>query len=147
RPSINVKSGKSSAHQIRRYCWSAGFPFGVLSNFKEFAVYDCRAIPSPTDSAAPGRVAYFTYKALVANWPLLYRMFGKQAVRSGKLEQVAAESKRPTNSKPIDDAFLDEIRSWRSSLATDVSARNPHLNLVELNNSVQNLIDRVIFLR
>src|SRR5699024_10055459 len=33
------------------------------------------------------------------------------------------------------------------SLATDVSARNPHLNLVELNNSVQNLIDRVIFLR
>src|SRR5699024_5204773 len=78
RPSINVKSGKSSAHQIRRYCWSAGIPFGVLTNFKEFAVYDCRAIPSPTDSAATGRVAYFTYKDLVANWPLLYTMFGKQ---------------------------------------------------------------------
>src|SRR5699024_4695837 len=112
RPSINFKSGKSSAHQIRRYCWSAGITFGVLTNFKEFAVYDCRAIPSPTDSGATGRVAYFTYKDLVANWPLLYTMFGKQAVRSGKLEQVAAESKGPKNSKPIDDAFLDEIRSW-----------------------------------
>src|SRR5699024_8453923 len=142
RPSINVKSGKSSAHQIRRYCWSAGIPFGVLTNFKEFAVYDCRAIPSQTDSAATSRVAYFTYKDLVAKWTLLYTMFGKHAVRSGKLEQVAAESKVPKNSTPIDDAFLDKIRSSRSSLATDVSPRIPHLNLVELNTSVQTFIDR-----
>lgn len=147
RPSVNLTNAKIAAHQIRRYCWSAGLPFGILTNFNEFAVYDCRAIPDTSDSAAVGRTAYFTYRELKDNWPMLARMFSKRSVRNGALDQLAADSREPRNSQPIDLAFLGEIRSWRKLLASDIAVRNPELNVVDLNAAVQTIIDRIIFLR
>lgn len=147
RPSVNVKMAKSAAYQIRRYCWSAGIPFGLLTDFEEFAIYDCRAIPSPEDTAAVGRVAYFGFTELPDKWPTLDALFGKSAVSNGSLEKLAASARAPKNSKPIDEEFLQEIKRWRVELAADIAVQNPHLNSVQLNEAVQTLIDRLIFLR
>jgi len=147
RPSVNINKAKSAAYQVRRYCWSGGLPFGMLTDFEEFAIYDCRAIPDPNDPTTVGRIAYFAYKDLPTRWALLAKMFGKTAVQGGSLERLAAQSKEPPNAKPIDDAFLSDIRAWRSTLAVDIAAHNPTLDVVELNFAVQSLIDRIIFLR
>lgn len=147
RPSVNVRLAKSAAYQIRRYCWSAGLPFGLLTDFQEFAIYDCRAIPSPHDTSDVGRIAYFKYSELAEQWPLLDALFGKDAVGRGSLELLAAGSKPPRNAKPIDAEFLEEIKRWRKQLAADIAILNTSLNTVELNEAVQTLIDRLVFLR
>lgn len=147
RPSVNIQQAKSGAYQLRRYCWSATLPFGLLTDFEEFAIYDCRAMPLLNDSSSVARVAYFTYKDLPKYWPLLAGMFGKAAVRDGKLDEIAARSKEPTNARPIDGAFLEEISTWRESLAEVLAFQNTALDVVELNQAVQTLIDRIIFLR
>lgn len=47
----------------------------------------------------------------------------------------------------MDDAFLEEIESWRDVLARNLALRNPGLTQRELNFAVQRTIDRIIFLR
>jgi Eco57I restriction-modification methylase len=144
---VNIADGRAAAYQIRRYCWSAGLPFGLVTDFEEFALYDCRAIPEPTDSPMVGRIGYFTCNDLEEKWALLVGMFGKEAVQGGSLERLAANAKPPRNTRPIDQAFLEEIRSWRRLLAADIARRNEFLDTVDLSRTVQTLIDRLVFLR
>ena len=40
--SVNIKDDISPAFQLRRYAWSAKLPLSILTDFEEFAVYDCR---------------------------------------------------------------------------------------------------------
>ena len=42
KPSINIKDDTHPAYQLRRYAWSAKLPLSILTDFEEFAVYDCR---------------------------------------------------------------------------------------------------------
>ena len=42
KPSVNIKDDIAAAFQLRRYAWSAKLPLSILSDFEEFAVYDCR---------------------------------------------------------------------------------------------------------
>ena len=46
KPSVNLHKDVQPAFQVRSYGWSAGLPFCVLSDFEEFAVYDCRFKPT-----------------------------------------------------------------------------------------------------
>lgn len=147
RPSVDIETSKAPAYQIRRYCWSAALPFGLLTDFEEWAIYDCRAVPDPNDSTSVGRLAYFRYSDLPAKWSLLAGMFAKASILSGSLDNLAAGTKEPRNARPIDDAFLGEIRGWRASLASFIAHANPGLNVLQLSDAVQTLIDRIIFLR
>ena len=37
---VNFKDSYEIAFQIRSYSWSKGFPIGIVTNFREFCVYD-----------------------------------------------------------------------------------------------------------
>ena len=42
KPFVNIREDISSSFQLRRYAWSGKLPLSILTNFEEFAVYDCR---------------------------------------------------------------------------------------------------------
>ena len=42
KPSVNIKDDLHPAYQLRRYAWSAKLPLSILTDFDEFAVFDCR---------------------------------------------------------------------------------------------------------
>jgi hypothetical protein len=147
RPSVSIARSTSASYQIRRYCWSAGLPLGVLTNFEEIAVYDCRVMPHIDDTTSENRILYFKFNELPQYWGEFESLFGKGQVLNGSVEKYISDTKAPRQSKPIDDAFLTEIRLWRSALAVDIAGKNPHLDVVDLNEVVQRLIDRLIFLR
>jgi len=48
RPSVHIKEDAAPAFQLRRYAWSAKLPLSLLTDFEEFAVYDCRIKPTKT---------------------------------------------------------------------------------------------------
>lgn len=147
RPSVNIETDKAPAYQLRRYCWTADLPYGIVTDFEEVAIYDCRRPPEPTDSSAVGRVAYFTIDDLEEFWPLLHGMFGRQNVVDGVLELLASEAPAPAGTRTIDVAFLEEIRSWRRMLSSDIAHQNPDLDNADVSASTQTLIDRIVFLR
>jgi Alw26I/Eco31I/Esp3I family type II restriction m6 adenine DNA methyltransferase len=147
KPAKQLKDDAEAAFQLRRYAWSARLPLSILTDFQEFAVYDTRLKPSPKDKASVGRVLYFTHAEYAEKWEEIAGIFSRDAVLKGAFDKVA-EGKRPRRgSLPVDEAFLKEIEGWREALAKNLAARNPKLEVREINFAVQRIIDRIIFLR
>src|SRR2546425_7706269 len=61
KPAVDLKDEKEPAFQLRRYAWSAKLPLSILTDFEEFAIYDCRVKPEKEDSAAAARIFYLPY--------------------------------------------------------------------------------------
>src|SRR6266536_2989630 len=58
KPAVDIKNDVSPAFQLRRYAWTTKLPLSVLSDFEEFAVYDCRAPTSwITSSRTPWAIS------------------------------------------------------------------------------------------
>ncbi len=146
KPAVNLKDEISPAYQLRRYAWSAKLPLSILTDFEEFAVYDCRTRPNPSDKAAAGRILYLTYRDYSAKWDEIASIFSKDAVLKGSFDKYAVTD-RKRGTATVDKEFLKEIESWREALAKNLALRNPTLTVHELNFAVQRTIDRLIFLR
>jgi type I restriction-modification system DNA methylase subunit len=147
KPAVNIKSDISSAYQLRRYAWSGKLPLSILTNFDEFAVYDCRVKPEKTDKASIARVSYYTYENYAEKWDEIAAIFSRDAILKGSFDKHADDNKRKRGTAEVDEVFLQEIESWRENLARNIALRNPGLPIRELNTAVQRTIDRVIFLR
>ena len=147
KPSVNLKDDISPAFQVRRYAWSAKLPLSILTDFEEFAVYDCRHKPIKTDKASKGRILYLTYDQYESKWDEIENVFSKQAILKGSFDKYAESAKGKKGTTEVDNEFLVEIERWREILAKNIALRNPELTQRELNFAVQRTIDRIIFLR
>jgi len=146
-PSVNLKDDLSPAYQLRRYAWSAKLPLSILTDFEEFAVYDCRLKPLKTDKSSNARIHYLTYTDYIPQWELIASVFSKEAVLKGSFDKHAETARGKKGTAEVDDAFLKEIESWRELLAKNIAVRNGKLSQPQLNFAVQRTIDRIIFLR
>ncbi len=147
KPSVNIKGDIHPAYQLRRYAWSAKLPLSILSDFEEFAVYDCRIKPVQTDGAATARILYFSYTEYEDRWDEIESIFSRESVLKGSFDRYAESTKAKKGTAEVDDAFLKEIESWRNVLARNLALRNPELTQRQLNFAVGRTIDRIIFLR
>jgi len=145
-PSINIKDTPAPAYQVRRYAWSAKLPLSIVTDFDEFAVYDCRVKPDQADKADKARTLYFTYKQYADKWDVIAGIFSKDAILKGSFDKYADSGKAKRGTAEVDSAFLSEIESWRETLARNIALRNT-LSVRDLNDAVQRTIDRIIFLR
>ena len=146
KPAVNLEDDAGVAFQIRRYSWSAKLPLGILTNFGEFAIYDCRNKPKVTDKAGVGRLYYFTHKDYLDKWDEIAGIFSRNAIRKGAFDRYAISDKK-RGTQTVDEAFLADIEDWREELAKNIAIRNKQLTVEELNYAVQQTIDRIIFLR
>ncbi len=147
RPAVNLKVNPEPAFQLRRYAWSARLPLSILTDFEEFAVYDCRVKPAQSDKAAAARIRYLTFNDYAEQWDSIAATFSKDAVYKGSFDKYAETSKLKKGTATVDAAFLKEIEGWRELLAKNIAVRNPDLTQRELNFAVQVTIDRILFLR
>ena len=147
KPSVNIKGDPHPAYQLRRYAWSAKLPLSILTDFEEFAVYDCQVKPKHTDSPSTARIIYFTYKEYLDKWSQIAGIFGKDAVLKGSFDKFAVSKKAKRGTSTVDIEFLAEIKHWRDMLAKIIALRNRNLSVPEINFAVQKTIDRILFLR
>ncbi len=147
KPSVYIKGEPEPAFQVRRYAWSAKLPLSILSDFEEFAVYDCTVRPGKTDKADKARLFYWTFDQYAEKWDEIAAIFSKDAVLKGSFDKFAATTKGKRGTAAVDSAFLDEIETWRESLAKNIALSNPELSQRALNYAVQQTIDRIVFLR
>jgi type I restriction-modification system DNA methylase subunit len=146
KPAVNIEFNIHPAFQLRRYAWSAKLPLGILTDFEEFAVYDCRVKPDKEDKASTGRVMLFSYRDYVERWDEIASTFSHEAVLKGSFDSYAEGMKPKKGTTEVDDAFLIEIERWRDLLAKNIALRNP-VSVRELNYAVQMTIDRIVFMR
>lgn len=147
KPSVAIGEETTAAYQLRRYAWSAKLPLSILSDFEEFAVYDCRIKPNKPDSAARARVFICGFQEYPEKWDWISSIFSKDAVLKGSFDKYAEANKAKRGTAEVDDDFLATIEHWRRELARNLALRNSRLSQRELNFGVQRIIDRIIFLR
>jgi predicted type IV restriction endonuclease len=147
KPSVDIGEAISPAYQLRRYAWSAKLPVSILTDFEEFAVYDCRIRPDKDDKASTARAIFLNYTEYIERWDELYRLFSPDAIRKGSLEKFVTSKRVKKGTAEVDKAFLEEIEGWRTDLAQHLALRNKGLEQRDLNFAVQRIIDRIIFLR
>ncbi len=144
KPSVSINLDPKPAFQLRRYGWSAKLPISILTDFEEFAVYDCTHKPDEKHGASRARLYYFKHTEYIEKWSEIESLFSKQAVMKGSFDRFAASKKKGTTT--VDEAFLAEIEQWRQDLARNILERN-EISQRDLNLAVQLIIDRIIFLR
>lgn len=146
KPSRNLKEDADAAYQIRRYAWSGKLAVSILTDFEEFAIYDCSKKPSPNDKASMSRIEYINYEDYLNRFDFLYDTFAKENVLRGSLEKYSADTKSKKGTESVDIDFLNSLDDLRTKLASNISKLNS-LSLRDLNFAVQHIIDRIIFLR
>jgi Alw26I/Eco31I/Esp3I family type II restriction m6 adenine DNA methyltransferase len=147
RPGVDITKDPGPAYQLRRYAWTAKLPVSALSNFRHIAIYDCTKRPSESDKPAVARTLLVPVEGLRDRWSELVELLGKDSVYKGSLDRYAAAGSRRRGTSEVDNAFLEQMEAWRTSLARNFALRNTSLTVEELNDAVQQTIDRLIFLR
>ena len=147
KPSIAVKDDILPAYQIRRYGWSAKHPISIITDFEEFAIYDCTKKPNPNDKASVARIKYFTFEDYLNEFDFLWETFSKERVLKGSFDKFVLSDTNKKGTTTVDKEFLSSLDRWRTDLAVNISKQNQQLNEDELNFVVQQTIDRIIFLR
>ena len=146
KPSVDVKGDPHPAYQLRRYAWSAKLPLSILTDFEEFAAYDCRTRPDKTDKSSTARVLYVTFDQYAERWDEIAGVFSRDAILRGAFDKYAEAKGGKRGTAEVDAAFLGEIERWRDGLAHTLALRNSGLGQAA-NFAVQQTIDRIIFLR
>jgi hypothetical protein len=145
KPSIIIKDDVAPAYQVRLYGWNAKLAISVVTDFEEFAVYECSKKPLKTDKASKARINYYTYKDYLKEFDFFWNTFSKEQVIKGGLIKFQKTDKKGTAT--VDKDFLESLDIWRKELAANIYKNNGGINEDELNYAVQQTIDRIIFLR
>src|SRR4030042_2906635 len=147
KPSVFVKEEIAPAFQVRRYGFTAKLPLSILTDFEEFAIYDTRIKPDKNDKASVGRVFYCNFEEYEKHFEFIYSTFSKDAILKGSFDKYVEENKNKKGSSEVDKELLKLVEGWRIELAKNIAIRNPEIDIFNLNNAVQKIIDRIIFLR
>jgi hypothetical protein len=133
--------------QAKSYAWNTKQVFFVvLTDFEEFRFYDASILP---DERRPdeGLILKLKCSDYLTNSKRLWE-FSRERVAAGSLEAMLPRDRRTQRLRiPVDTAFLDEMTGWREELAKNVYKNNPGLTAKQLNEVVQRLLDRIVFVR
>ena len=147
KPPSETLSNPHHILQAKGYVWNTKQVFFViLTDFEDIHFYDASRQPderNPQD----GLLLKLTFRDYLDNVEKLWE-FSRERVVAGSLDALLPKARRaPHLRKQVDEVFLDEMTGWREDLAKDIHKRNPDLTAKQLNEVVQRLLDRIVFIR
>ena len=138
--------------QINRYGWSGKTKIGILHDFEQFEIVDCRLEPD-IDKALSRNIRKYKYPDYedAEKFAEIYWLFSHEAVANGSLEKfiVTLPKRRAKDVEPseIDDSFLKMLDQMRDELAHLFKNKNPKLDGDCLTEITQRTLDRFVFTR
>ena len=129
------------AEQAINYAYYKGCNWAILTNFKGIIVYDAWA---KANSHSSFRFAIWV-DSLLSDFESVY-LLSKDAFGQGLLDKKYSTKSRK---RPITEQLLLDFTNFRAILSKDVYALNKSKNLTEeeLDEAIQRLFDRLIFIR
>ena len=110
-------------------------------------MYDCNVPIRKEDTAATARIAFFPYTEYEKRWDRIAAVFSPEGIRKGSFDKYVETNGEKHGTAGVDEKFLEDIENWRLLLARNIALRNLSLTQEDINNAVQLIIDRIIFLR
>ena len=152
------------AFQAKRYAWNKDLPLAVLTDFEEMKIYIVGGKPHADEpQVGEWKTWHFREYPLIAQE--LWNLLAREKVAAGSIDQLLESlPKKPTGkgklrqqwlikpdrSRSLDTDFLEFLDDARRDLASDLYKNNDHAELLDdnkLNEAVQRILDRILFLR
>jgi hypothetical protein len=146
KPAVNILSDMESIRQARAYGYTEGHPIVILTNFRDLSVYDTSSPSRDEDLPATCRLFTCHYTEFEAKQEEIAAVIGQAQVTDPRWREQFT-STRPSQAIPADQAFVRQINIWRSGLGMNIIANHPETSPAMLNDVVQRLINRLIFVR
>ena len=152
------------AFQAKRYAWNKNLPLAILSDFEEFKIYIVGGKPH-ADEPLVGLWKTWHFRELPLVAQEIWNLRARDKIAAGSIDQLLESlPKRPTGkgkarqqwiikpdrSRSLDVEFLNFLDEARRELASDLLKHNDRADLLEgtqLNEAVQRILDRILFLR
>ena len=152
------------AFQAKRYAWNKGVPFAILTDFEEMKLYVVGGRPHPDDEHF-GLWKSWSFQQYPAVAHEMWVLLARENVAAGSIDHLIEALPRkpagkgrarqqwlikPDRSRALDIDFLNFLDEARRELASDLISQNNRAELLEenrLNEAVQHILDRLLFLR
>jgi hypothetical protein len=145
-PSASL-AAPGSILQTKSYAWSSrDVLLAGLTHFEEFRFFDASLEPDER-RLLDGEAFHLQYTEYVEKADLLWEL-SPERVAAGSLDQFLRRDRKSIRYRiPVDKRFLDELTEWRQNLASNIHRLNPGIDARGLNDIVQRLLDRIVFIR
>ena len=139
---INIKY----VEQAIDYAWMKSCTWAVLTNFRTLIVYN--AEQKNPDPRMNWFLKFTDPKDYIEKSDKVL-LLSRDSIARGDLDKAAEEVGKKESKKPIDKALLDDITTFREALYNNIKKNNQTKNLSEeeVEEAVQRIIDRLIFIR
>lgn len=136
-----------SAFDLRRYAWNAGLALAILTNFRESVVYDTTVPVRYGDDADTSRIATVTISQVAGQWERVAAVLSREAVLRGSIGSFQKERGIIRKESGVVQVLRADLESWRLLLAKRIALHNDDLSPGRINEVVQFLLTRILFLR
>ena len=161
KPNYDLKTNTKYIRQVYQYAYSTlnssensnnRVRLALLTDFEEFRFFDCLD-PAPLKSDKyevynKHIVKDWNYKDYISKFDELWDMFEYNNVVNGSLEKWYLTQKQLADNRITPDKkFLEDLRTWRLSIAKSMHKSDKSLDDFRLTKSTLLLINRIIFVK
>ncbi len=126
------------------YAWMKSCTWAILTNFRTLVVYN--AEQKSSDPRMNRFLIFIDPKEYLEKINQLM-LLSKESIKRGELDERAEEFGKKELKRPIDAVLLDDITYFREILYNNIKKLNQNLNNEDIEESIQRIIDRLIFIR
>ena len=140
----NIQTNSEYVKQAINYAWMKSCSWAILTNFETIAVYNA----DWKDSIYPNNFVFvFRTNDFLTNKNFIY--LSKKAFENDELDNYAETVYKKQLKNPINKQLLQDMIHFREVLSKDIVRNNQdkHLTQDDIDESVQRILDRSIFIR
>lgn len=146
---LEAKSFRSDLHreeyanQSIKYSWNKGATWAILTDFESLKVFNAQDIDSPLANKLVFEIPYSQY---LERFDQLW-LLSKEAFRESLLDKDAEQHGKKLQKISVSALLYKDLDKCREILTHDLHQWNPEVDRDLLDEGVQKILDRLIFLR
>ena len=131
------------ARQAIRYSWNKGITWAVLPNFKRLKVFNAQDPKSPLHDK---RLYDIPCEEYISRFDDIW-LLSRESFLTDALDAHAEKIGKKYQKIPVSDTLYRDLNECREELTHSLAICNPDVKPADLDEGVQKLLDRLIFLR
>jgi predicted type IV restriction endonuclease len=144
----NVSLTEDEGRQAVSYAYHRKIKFAVLTNFKSLRVYHALSNIKNIDKnllKIEGKYFRLDFNEFLDKFDVLW-LLSQESFEKGEINKLLSAKDEKIN-KPIDKSILEDLLKIREWLSKELKSKKNYLSQEVIDEIVQNLIDRLIFIR
>ncbi len=130
------------AEQAINYSWNKSVTWAVLTDFESIKIFNAEI---PPKSISQNLFIEIDWRDFIGRFDQLW-LLSKESFEQKFLDKEAEKWGKLTQRKQVGEKLFEDLMSWRVLLTRDFKKQNT-LTDEELNEGVQRILDRLIFIR